>query len=77
MDIRKIFAGVVSGTVVFLMFRALLWGLDQRAHGKDYWLIFAHVIPFMAVVLLAALLILLGSNWLIRRTERRRGEDAS
>ena len=26
------------------------WFIEQRAHDKEYWLIFAHVIPFLLVI---------------------------
>ena len=75
-DIRKIVAGVVSGTVVFLLFQSLLWALEQREHGKDYWLILAHVVPFVIVVLLGAFLVLLLSGWLIKRAEKKAGRTS-
>jgi len=42
-----------------LTLRVIVWGFEQRAHDKEYWLILAHVIPFLLVLFTGALILLL------------------
>jgi hypothetical protein len=53
-----------------LTLRVIVWFFEQRAHDKEYWLIFAHVIPFLLVILAGAGLSILVLNWLLRRCRR-------
>ena len=53
-----------------LTLRVIVWFFEQRAHDKEYWLIFAHVIPFLLVILAGAGLSILVLNWLMRRCRR-------
>ena len=53
-----------------LTLRVIVWFFEQRAHDKEYWLIFAHVIPFLLVILVGAGLSILVLNWLLRRFRR-------
>ena len=40
---------------------------EQRAHDKEYWLIFAHVIPFLMVIYASAAILLFAKGWLFRK----------
>jgi hypothetical protein len=53
-----------------LTLRVIVWFFEQRAHDKEYWLIFAHVIPFLLVMVAGAGLSILVLNWLLRRCRR-------
>ena len=44
--------------VSLLTLRVVVWFFEQRAHDKEYWLIFAHVIPFLLVLFTSAFLLL-------------------
>lgn len=50
-----------------LTLRVAVWFFEQRAHDKEYWLIFAHVIPFLLVIFTSAFSLLLIKNWAFRR----------
>jgi len=50
-----------------LTLRVVVWFFEQRAHDKEYWLIFAHVIPFLLVIFTSAFSLLLIKNWAFRR----------
>lgn len=69
--IRKIITSLVYVAMLMLFVWACLWGFDQRVHGKEYWLIFAHIVPFLLVVVLGAGLILVISHWIMGRLERK------
>lgn len=68
---RKVINGIVGVIVLALFFYAAYWGFGQRAHGKEYWLIFAHIIPFILLVLLTASLVLFIAHWCISRIENK------
>ena len=69
--IRKVIKGMVGGIVLALFVYAAHWGIGQRAHGKEYWLIFAHIIPFILLVLLGAGLALFIAHWCVRDVIRQ------
>ena len=69
--IRKVIKGMVGGIVLALFVYAAHWGIGQRAHGKEYWLIFAHIIPFILLALLGAGLVLFIAHWCIRQIEKK------
>lgn len=69
--IRKTINGIVGGIVLVLCLYAAYWGVGQRGHGKEYWLIFAHVIPFVLLVLAGAGLVLFIAHWCLRRIETK------
>ena len=50
-----------------LSLRVVVWFFEQRAHDKEYWLIFAHVVPFMLVIITGAIMLSLVKNWLFRK----------
>ena len=41
--------------------------LEQRSHDKEYWLIIAHVIPFLLVIFTGAFILLFITGWAFRR----------
>ena len=49
-----------------LTLRVAAWFIEQRAHDKEYWLIFAHVIPFLLVILVGAAAAIFIKNWAFR-----------
>ena len=61
--------------VSLLTLRVVVWFFEQRAHDKEYWLIFAHVIPFLLVLFTGAFLLLFIKNWLFRKFARKATED--
>ena len=50
-----------------LTLRVVVWFFEQRAHDKEYWLIFAHVVPFMLVIITGTVLLIFIKNWLFRK----------
>ena len=50
-----------------LTLRVAVWFFEQRAHDKEYWLIFAHVIPFLMVIYASAAILLFAKGWLFRK----------
>ena len=58
-----------------LTLRVVVWFFEQRAHDKEYWLIFAHVIPFFLVLFTSAFLLLFIKNWLFRKFAQKAPED--
>jgi hypothetical protein len=48
----------------------IIWFFEQRAHDKEYWLIFAHVIPFLLAIIAGAGLSIFVLNWVLRRLGR-------
>ena len=50
-----------------LTLRVVVWFFEQRAHDKEYWLIFAHVIPFLLVIFTSAVILFFIKNWAFRR----------
>ena len=50
-----------------LTLRVAAWFIEQRAHDKEYWLIFAHVIPFLLVIYASAVILLYAKGWLFRK----------
>jgi hypothetical protein len=53
-----------------LTLRVIVWFFEQRAHDKEYWLIFAHVIPFLLAIIAGAGLSIFVLNWVLRRLGR-------
>ena len=61
-------------TAVFTL-RVVVWFFEQRAHDKEYWLIFAHVIPFLLVIFTTAFILFFIKNWAFRRFGTQRAAD--
>ena len=57
-----------------LTLRVVVWFFEQRAHDKEYWLIFAHVVPFMLVIITGTVVLIFIKNWLFRRFGNRHPE---
>ena len=58
-----------------LTLRVIVWFFEQRAHDKEYWLIFAHVIPFLLVIFTGALALLFIKKWVFRKRAKTRDGD--
>ena len=57
-----------------LTLRVVVWFFEQRAHDKEYWLIFAHVVPFMLAIIAGAVVLVLIKGWLFRKLSARHPE---
>ena len=57
-----------------LTLRVVVWFFEQRAHDKEYWLIFAHVVPFMLTIIAGAVVLVLIKGWLFRKLGARHPE---
>ena len=57
-----------------LTLRVVVWFFEQRAHDKEYWLIFAHVVPFMLAIITGAVVLVLIKGWLFRKLGARHPE---
>ena len=55
-----------------LTLRVVVWFFEQRAHDKEYWLIFAHVIPFLLVIFTGATALLFIKKWVFRKLMKTR-----
>mgnify|MGYP004176979977 CR=1 FL=1 len=49
--ISKLFTKIIMLIAALMTARVIVWFFEQRAHDKEYWLIFAHVIPFLLTIL--------------------------
>ena len=50
----KLFTKIIMLIAALMTARVIVWFFEQRAHDKEYWLIFAHVIPFLLVIFAGA-----------------------
>ena len=55
--------------------RVVVWFFEQRAHDKEYWLIFAHVIPFLLVIFTSAFILLFVKKLVFRKLARTRADE--
>ena len=62
----KFFTKIISLIAALMTARVVVWFFEQRAHEKEYWLIFAHVIPFLLVILVGAAAAIFIKNWAFR-----------
>ena len=62
----KLFTKIILLIAALMTARVIVWFFEQRAHDKEYWLIFAHVIPFLLVILVGALAAIFIKNWAFR-----------
>ena len=76
-DLNRFLSILILMIAALLTLRAAVWFFEQRAHDKEYWLIFAHVIPFLLVIFTGATLLLFIKNWIFRKFDRRaaKGHD--
>ena len=58
-----------------LTLRVAVWFFEQRAHDKEYWLIFAHVVPFLLVILTGTFALLFIKKWVFRKLAGTRASD--
>ena len=58
-----------------LTLRVIVWIFEQRAHDKEYWLILAHVVPFLLVIFTSAFLLLFIKRHIFRMLARRTPEN--
>ena len=58
-----------------LTLRVAVWFFEQRAHDKEYWLIFAHVVPFLLVIFTGTFALLFIKKWVFRKLARTRASD--
>ena len=62
----KLFTKIILLIAALMTARVIVWFFEQRAHDKEYWLIFAHVIPFLLVILVGAAAAIFIKNWAFR-----------
>ena len=58
-----------------LTLRVAVWFFEQRAHDKEYWLIFAHVVPFLLVIFTGTFALLFIKKWVFRKLAGTRASD--
>ena len=66
-DTNKFLTWLIWLVTALLTLRVAVWSVEQRAHDKEYWLIFAHVIPFLVVIYAGAAILLFAKRWLFRK----------
>ena len=62
----KLFTKIILLIAALMTARVVVWFFEQRAHEKEYWLIFAHVIPFLLLILVGAAAAIFIKNWAFR-----------
>ena len=62
----KLFTKIILLIAALMTTRVIVWFFEQRAHDKEYWLIFAHVIPFLLVIFAGAAAAIFIKNWAFR-----------
>ena len=67
---NKLITRCILLVAALLTVRVIVWFFEQRAHDKEYWLIFAHVIPFLLVITIGAGLSIFVKNWAFRAWQR-------
>ena len=74
-NLNRLLSRLIQVIAALLTLRVAVWFLEQRAHDKEYWLIFAHVIPFLLVIFTAAFALVFIKNWIFRRLEKGSSAD--
>lgn len=76
-DLNRFLSRLIQVIAALLTLRVAVWFFEQRAHDKEYWLIFAHVIPFLLAIFACAVLLRLIKNWIFRKLDQRaaKGHD--
>ena len=72
---NRLLTRIIWLIAAFLTLRVVVWFFEQRAHDKEYWLIFAHVIPFLLVIFTATFALLLVKKWVFGKLAKIREED--
>ena len=65
--ISKFLSRLVWATAALLTLRVVVWFFEQRAHDKEYWLIFAHVVPFLLVIFSSAITLVFIKSFIVRK----------
>jgi len=63
---NKFLTWLIWLVTALLTLQVASWFVEQRAHDKEYWLIFAHVIPFLMVIFAGAAAAISIKNWAFR-----------
>ncbi len=66
----KLIIRLVLLVASLLTLRVIVWFFEQRAHDKEYWIIFAHVIPFLLAIIAGAGVSIFVLKWVLRRLGR-------
>ena len=66
----KLIIRLVLLVASLLTLRVIVWFFEQREHGKEYWIIFAHVIPFLLAIIAGAGVSIFVLKWVLRRLGR-------
>ena len=73
-DFSRFLSRLIQVIAALLTLRVGVWFFEQRAHDKEYWLIFAHVIPFLLVIFTGAVALLFIKRWVFGRLDRHAPE---
>ena len=73
-DLNGFLSKLIWLIAALLTLRVVVWFFEQRAHDKEYWLIFAHVIPFLLVIFTGAVALLFIKRWVFGRLDRHAPE---
>ena len=76
-DLNGFLSKLIWLIAALLTLRVIVWFFEQRAHDKEYWLIFAHVIPFLLVIFTGAVLLLFIKRWVFGRFDRQATAQAA
>ena len=63
-DTNRFLTWLIWLVTALLTLRVAVWFFEQRAHDKEYWLIFAHVVPFLLAIYTGAAALLFIKRWL-------------
>ena len=63
-DTNRFLTWLIWLVTALLTLRVAVWFFEQRAHDKEYWLISAHVVPFLLVIYTGAAALLFIKRWL-------------
>ena len=72
---NRLLTKIIWLIAAILTLRVVVWFFEQRAHDKEYWLIFAHVIPFLLVIFTGTFALLLIKKWVFGKLTKTRKED--
>ena len=66
-DTNRFLTWLIWFVTALLTLRVAAWFVEQRAHDKEYWLIFAHVIPFLLVIYTGAAILIFAKRWMFKK----------